>query len=101
VCEIEKKYEQKTFRVDVSGLFKPLTFRFKQFKGDFTVYFSLKKEVPNQEHGYELKADNKDEVEYPAKSSHILPGTNRFDPVVTLYITLEATQPCNILIESV
>jgi hypothetical protein len=79
VCELEKKYEQKSFRLDVGGLFKPISFSFKQFKGDFTAYFSAKKEKPNNEHGYDFKVENKDEVEYPAKSSHILPGTSRFD----------------------
>ena len=82
----------------MGNLFKPISFKFNQYKGDFTVYMSSKREKPN-EHGFELKADNKEEVDYPAKSSHILPGTNRFEHHKIIYITLEATQPCNILIE--
>jgi len=48
-------------------------------KGDFTVYLSGKIEKPNSEHGYEVKVEHKQEVEYPQHSSHILPGTSRFD----------------------
>jgi len=69
-------------------------------KGDFTVYLSGKIEKPNSEHGYEVKVEHKQEVEYPQHSSHILPGTSRFDHKKTVFITLETTQPCNILIET-
>lgn len=76
-----------------------MIFRFVNYKGDFNCYFSEKTEKPNDQHGFTHKATNKDEVEFPANCPY-LPGTNRFAVGKILYVTLETTEPCNILVES-
>ena len=42
-ADIQKKYEVKSFVLDVGNLFKPLTYTFSGARGDFTVYFSNKR----------------------------------------------------------
>ena len=63
-CPINKKFEFKTIRVDISKLFKPLTIKFSHFRGEFIAYLSTKKsqQEPCDEHGYELKATDKNEI---------------------------------------
>jgi hypothetical protein len=57
--EIKNKYEVKSFILDVGNLFKPLTYNFSGFRGDFIMYYSNKRSQknPSDENGYELKAE--------------------------------------------
>ena len=91
----------KSFAIDVRDLFKPLTFTFGGYKGDFSVFFSMKKKEkrPSEDSGYSERADNTSVVIYPTKMKDILPGTIRFPKDKPLYMSIETSQPCVVLID--
>ena len=96
---MKNKYQMRTFRLDISGLFKPLIFRFSGYKGDFNVYFSAKHDIPSDEYGFEQRGREEDEIIYPKRMKDILQGTMRWEKNKTVNISLETSEPCQIMID--
>jgi hypothetical protein len=65
------------------------------------VFFSMKpsQSRPSEDVGYGEKYENQKEIVYPQKLKDILPGTIRFTKDKPLFMSIEASEPCNILIQ--
>lgn len=88
----------KSVMLNIGNLYKPLTFTFKDWRKDFTVYFSAKEARPGTSfHGYEFKIENQTTVEYP-QDLHIFPGTQRFGKDKILYLTFESTENSHVTV---
>ena len=96
---MKKKYQLRTFRLDIGGLFKPLIFRFSGQKGDFNVFFSSRHDIPNEDHGFEQRSCDQSEVIYPHRMKDTLIGTIRWEKDKTINISLETSEPCQIMID--
>ena len=88
----------KSIMLNIGNLYKPLKFTFKDWRKDFTVYFSSRDARPGiGQHPYEFKIENQTTVEYP-QDLDVFPGTQRFPKDKILYLTFESTENSHVTV---
>ena len=63
------------------------------------MYFSSKHDIPSDEYGFEQRAREESEIVYPKRMKDMLVGTVRWEKEKTVNISLETSEPCQIMID--